>query len=348
MNVDFHSYKIAAIGPALTDVLFHLDEEHYKKVLMFLKANPGDWKEQKNISDVHELFRIFNNKKSYMELEFKAGSSLLGVLSALPIGLRKESLLITSAGTSREYISRMSFSNFTEATKALSIKHKSYEISGTNAIGMVFTSPKHPNRLLAMYKGVSRDLVISENDVCAEYLLVDAYELNGGNISDSIDRLIKSQKYKTVLCLGNSLILQGALLKNIRTYLKKNLIYCIAGNKDEFECLFGKMDTDNNLSFAFTNYAPYILMTLGEKGMIGSFQGKTYYQQAVKNENIISTSGCGDISLGVFLSGIIQNLPPVQILKDATYYSSAILGRQSNVITEGIENIKLTFNHSTL
>lgn len=340
MYADSHRYKIVAIGPALTDALLHLDEEHYKKVLMFLQAQPGDWKELKSVSDVHELFRICNNKKSYTEIEFKAGSSLLGVLSALPIELRKESLLITSEGTSKEVLSQKSFSKFTEATKILSIKHKSYKVIGTNAIGMVFTSPKHSNRLLAMYKGVSHDLDISDKDVCAEYLLVDAYELNGGNISDSIDKLITSQKYKTVLCLGNSSILQGMLLDKVLTYLKKRLIYCLAGNKDEFECLFGKIDISNFHSFDFNNYIPYILITLGKRGMIGSFHGKTYYRQAVKNENIISTSGCGDVSLGVFLSGIIYNLAPEYILREATYYASAILGSQSNVIVEGIENIK--------
>lgn len=340
MYVDFHRYKIAVIGPALTDVLFHLDEEHYKKVLRFLQARPGEWRELKSISDVHELFRMCNNISLHKKVEFKAGSSLLGVLSALPIELRKESLLITSEGTSKDDLSQTSFSKFTEATKTLSIKHKSYKATGINAIGMVFTSPKHSNRLLAMYKGVSHDLEISDNDVCAEYLLIDAYELNGGSISDSIDRLIKSQKYKTVLCLGNSSILQGALLNRVLGYLKKRLIYCLAGNKGEFECLFGKLDITNFHSLDFINCIPYILITLGKKGMIGAFQGKTYYQQAVTNEKIISTSGCGDVSLGVFLSGIIQNLTPKQILRGATYYASFILGRQTNVIAEGIENIK--------
>ncbi len=341
MNAEKYHYKIAAIGPALTDALFHLDEEHYKNILVFLKVKAGDWIELKNVSDVYALFKLSGNKKeSCMEDCFQAGSSLLGVLSAFPIELRKKSLLITSEGTSHERISQTAFSVFSKTVKALSVEYITHKVNGVNAIGMSFTSYNNPDRLLTMYKGISHDLKISDKDVCAEYLLVDAYELNGGSISESIDRLIRSKKYKTVLSLGNSSILQGSLSQKLMTYLQNGLIYCLAGNKGEFECLFGDIDISRLSLLPFIVHVPYVLMTLGERGMIGKFHEKVYYQQAIKTDNIISTSGCGDVSLGTFLSGIIYGLSPCVILEKAAYYASIILKRQSNVISEGIENLK--------
>lgn len=335
MIVDANSYRITAVSPAFSDGLIHLDEEKYKNISSYLRCKPGDWVELKSMNEIHKVLEICQGT----QIEFNAGSTLLGTLSALPIELRKQSLLITSKGTSNEYISQMSFSKFREAAKALSLQHCFLEVSGTNAVGMVFTSPNNTDKLLAIYKGVSHNLVISESDVCSEYLLVDAYELNGGPISDSIDRLITSHRYKTVFSLGNSSILQGKLLNQIISYLKKGLIYCLAGNKDEIESLSGGMNIMNFISNEYMKHIPFILITLGEQGMIGSFHGTTYFQNAKKTGNIVSTSGCGDISLGIFLSGIVNNENPIQILEKAAYYASTIQKRQSNIFIEGIENV---------
>lgn len=338
-----YHYKIAAVGPALTDILLYLDEECYKNILVFLKTKPGDWIELKNVSEVYTLFKMSaSGKESNMEDCFYAGSSLLGVLSAFPIKLRKKSLLITSEGTSHERISQMAFSVFSKTVKALSVEYITHKVNGANAIGMSFTSYNNSDKLLTMYKGISHDLVISSEDVCAEYLLADAYELNRGSISESIDRLIRSKKYKIVLSLGNSSILQGSLSHRIMTYLQNGLIYCLAGNKGEFECLFGDIDVFKLSLSPSIAHVPYVLLTLGERGMVGKFHERVYYQKAIKTDNIISTSGCGDVSLGTFLSGIIYDLPPCMILEKAAYYASVILKRQSNVISEGIENLETT------
>lgn len=157
----------------------------------------------------------------------------------------------------------------------------------------------------------------------------------------SIDQLITSHRYKTVLGLGNSSILRGKLLNQIIGYLKRGLIYCLSGNKDEFQCLCGKNNTMDYITHEYFKHTPYILTTLGEQGMIASCYEKTYYQDASKCENIVSSSGCGDISLGIFLSGIINKEDPSQILKNAAHYSSVILERQSNMFEEGFENVEL-------
>lgn len=335
MIVDTNSYRITAVGPAFSDGLLQLDEERYKNISSYLRCKPGDWTELKSINEVHKVLEICQGTR----IELNAGSTLLGTLSALPIEMRKRSLIITSKGTSNEYISQMSFSKFCETAESLSLQHRYFEVAGANAVGLVFTSPRNSDKILAMYKGVSHNLVVSECDVCSDYLLVDAYELNGGAISDSIDKLIKSNRYKTALCLGNPSILQGNLLNLIITYLNKGLIHCLAGNKDEIKCLSGGMDIMDFISKEHMKKIPYILITLGEQGMIGSFHGRIYFQNAIKCNKIISTSGCGDVSLGVFLSGIVNGDNPVQILEKAAYYASAILKRKSNIFIEGIENV---------
>lgn len=336
MIVDANSYRITAVSPAFSDGLIQLDEERYKNISSYLRCKPGDWTELKSMNEVHKVLEMCQGA----QIEFNAGSTLLGTLSALPIELRKQSLIITSKGTSNEYISHLSFSKFSATAESLSLHQSYFDTTGANAVGFVFTSPHNSDKILAMYKGASHNLAISECDVCSEYLLVDAYELNGGSISDSIDKLIKSNRYKTILCLGNSSILQGKLLNQIITYLNKGLIYCLAGNKDEIKCLSGGMDIMDFMSKEYMKHIPYILITLGEQGMIGSFQGNNYFQNAIKCKKIISTSGCGDVSLGVFLSGIVNGEEPVQILEKAAYYASVILKRQSNIFIEGIENVE--------
>lgn len=338
------SSKIVAIGPALTDLMFELDDNVYRKLLSRLNVKAGDWIEIQSIEEFHDLYSYVHDNCSnspkgiYINGILSAGSSLLGTLSAMPKKLRLQSSLVTSCATSKEKLSLLSHSIFQKVVKQLNINYWGIKEKGFNAIGMIFSSPNIPDRLLAMYQGVSHHLSINSNIIQAEYLLVSAFELTGGEITNSINELICSNKYKVILGLGNYLILSANLLNMIKRYLKNGLIYCIAGNEAEFKTLLHCNKLKTIRSYSLLENVPYILITLGEKGMVGIFKDKEIFQGARHVNNIINTSGCGDISLGIFISGVIYQMEPVLILRNAVYYSSLILQRSSNVFYEGIEN----------
>lgn len=341
-NKDGNSFLLTGIGPALSDILFLSDDYTYHKTLEMLKLSPGEWCP---ISSINELESILSSLpfKDQLQLNqaMKAGSSILDVISAFHRELREKTCIVTSAGNSYNPISRLSMDTFTKAATKLGICHKTIITNGSNAVGLVLTSEHSPEKVLLTFKGVSHQLRISSEELHSEYLLIDAYELTEGEIADSIDSLIRSRKYKVILSLGNTSVLKGKLLLQLQEYIKSNMIHCLSGNKDEYDRLCPQLKIYNNIrNVELFENVPYILLTMGKKGLVGFFHDEMIFQKAFPSKKILSTSGAGDIALGVFISGIINKIPHNEIIKDCSYYASKILSRLSSMFEEGIESVQ--------
>lgn len=341
-NKKDNSFLLAGIAPALSDILFLLDDYTYHKTLELLKLSPGEWYPISSIKELEDiLLSLPLNYQLRLNQNMKAGSSILDVISAFPRELREKTCIVTSAGNSNNPISQLSIDTFTKTAARLGIYHKTIITNGSNAVGLVLTSDHSPEKVLLTYKGVSHQLRISPEEMGSEYLLVDAYELTEGDTADSIDSLIRSRKYKVILSLGNTSILKGKLLLQLQKYLKSNMIHCLSGNKDEYDrlCPQLKIYSDIRNVELFEN-VPYILLTMGKKGLVGFFHDEMIFQKAFPSKEILSTSGAGDIALGVFISGIINKIPHNEIMKDCSYYASKILSRLSSMFEEGIESVQ--------
>ena len=341
MNCDT-VYKCISIGPSLVDMIFCLDPQTYNNVLKSLKAEPGDWISIEEINTLKQLFQLLTNRKfpeTNQELvdlnnkgiiKLSAGSTNLGVLSAFPKSIRNEVAVISSIGYINGVCDPISIF-FSHSVESLLLNHISYPIEGNNPLGIVLTSSNNPEKILISYSGIANELDAIV-DVISEILYVECYELQKGKLSVLLDKLIKSGKYKVALGLGNVKILNDDLLCKIKQYISNGNIYCLTGNDIEFKKIVSITDFSKIRECSFFDKVKYILVTYGENGLTGVFDKKVIFRAAVKPEKIVSTSGAGDISAGVFISGIIMNDDENKILDDAVYLAAGMLESEGSIL----------------
>jgi len=88
-------------------------------------------------------------------------------------------------------------------------------------------------------------------------------------------------------------------------------------NETEAEQLSGVSDPEAVLSELSIRYPDTrIVMTLGSKGALLHFQGKTHTQKA-NSVNAVDTTGAGDTFVGYFLASVIEGLDEPSCLQRA-------------------------------
>jgi sugar/nucleoside kinase (ribokinase family) len=339
-------FKIVSIGPALVDITITLNETEFDDILDFLNTRPGSWI---SFNDFSKLKIVFERVTGYNfpsttselvrmaidgKIKISAGSTNLGVFSAFPKELRKNSAIITAiAKNDQNEIDPIS-QIYTKYLRNLSIDHITETFTGKNPLGIVLTSIENPDRVLLNYLGVAYELTSNKN-INSEYLYLDSYELQNGAIAAFADKLIKSNQYKVALGLSNHAILNFDLKEKISNYISNGNIYFLTGNQKEFEEFTGIKSIDNMFLSPKISSVPYILITNGEKGLYGKFQDEIFFQKGIISKNVISTSGAGDIAAGTFISGIAIGHQPQEILLNAASLASKILSYQENIFPEG-------------
>lgn len=325
---------ILAIGPAFSDILLQLEDNQYNLIKDALFPKDSTWirlDDQFGLSTFLNMLGIAN-PTSYME----GGSTILGTLSTMPIDIRERTIIFTYEGIDNKGLNMQSLKQYVKAVCKLGIKLRIKAVRGANLIGVVIVSNKNRERLLMTHSDYNISFIDDVDIPSAEYLLINCYEMLDISENNPIFRLIESKNYKVVLGLGSQNIINGELKKRIVRYCKNGFIYCLSGNYSEFQELHSCNIQSIRNEDVFTSI-PYILITQGKDGMIGYSPDCQHYQPAyfVNESEIKSTSGAGDIALGVFLSGIINNENLPNILSRAAYKSSLIIRRLSNVFQEG-------------
>lgn len=323
-----------------------VSDSKYAFMQEWLFSNGGSWCCIDCIEKFKQIISVLGI--DYPSLLMEAGSTTLGSLSALPKHIRKKTCIFSYKGTATEQISLESFDRYQQTVANLGLSLEYNEFTGTNKIGLILVSPNNPERLLVSLQEEQYDKKIDSTLPSidstlpsAEYLLVNAYEMNNPLYSNLIFSAIQSGDYKVILGLGDKSLISGNLKAKIIRCINSKNIFCIAGNYEEFQALneFGNIYELKRKSL-YKNI-PNILITQGTEGMIGYTGNKSLFQCAENVSNIVSTSGAGDIALGVFLSGILSSDTLESILGMAVKYSAEILKRQSNIFIEGIENVKI-------
>mgnify|MGYP005850925005 CR=1 FL=1 len=70
-----------------------------------------------------------------------------------------------------------------------------------------------------------------------------------------------------------------------------------------------------------------VIITDGEKGSYGYFQGKFYYQKAITPKKILDTTGAGDGYTAGFIAQYLQNGDIPSSMKNGAIYAAKILGK---------------------
>lgn len=332
-------YDILAIGPAFSDILIQVSDSKYAYIRKWLFSNCSSWCCIKDVEKFKYIISILDIDNPSILME--AGSTILGSLSSLPKILRKRSCIYSYKGTANEQISLESFHIYQKSVVNLGLSLEYNEFNGTNKIGLILVSPNNPERLLVSLQEEQCDKKKESSLPSAEYLLVNAYEMLNPLYSNLIFSAIQSGDYKVVLGLGDKSIISGDLKAKIISCINSRNIFCVAGNFDEFQALKEFTDSNKLKQESLYKKVPNILITQGARGMTGYIGNKSVFQFAENVSNIVSTSGAGDVALGVFLSGIRSSVPLESILEKAVQYSAEILKRQSNIFREGIENVKI-------
>lgn len=330
-------YNIISIGRSLVDVTFTLEDDIYKDVLTFLGVYPGDWTEIVSIEQLKYIFELVSGfkypivnesdilfLKNSPQITIEAGSTNLNVLSTFPLELRKKSAIVTAIGVDENNKKDLMSMYYTESLSAKSINHIHYSYLGNNPLSLVFISKTNPEKVMASFLGISGNLD-KMLDIDTEYIYIDAYELQKGPISKLLDTLILSKKYKIALGLGNATILEGQLLYRIQEYLSDGAITILLGNVHEYRKLFSPLNIGEIASIPLFSKTPYMLLTQGENELIGIINGKVYTHNAFKISKISNTTGAGDTAAGAFISSIIQNKTPKDIVYDAAYMAYVFL-----------------------
>lgn len=340
--------SITGIGPSLVDITCRLPEKQFQLCTDLLEIEPGEWKRINSKNDFAKLSELVTqsdmNVLEYAEsnisknITLTAGCTVLGMLGAMkPKARYKSSMATTVAIDERGVISPLSLF-FSDQLSTIGTKHIMQEVAGENPVGFVICSEYNPEKLLVNYPGVGTDLEFFAPENIGDYILIDAYEMLEGKISELIDELILSTDYKICLSLGNSRILSGVLKDKIRLYIENGKIFMIAGNEDEYQTLYPTQSDactkTNFLEHTVTQDVPNCLITFGEKGLAASWDGRPQSIDAfpIQPEKIINTSGAGDTAMGAFIAGIVLRDQEKETLARAAYWATEVLKRSGSMV----------------
>lgn len=106
-----------------------------------------------------------------------------------------------------------------------------------------------------------------------------------------------------------------------------NKITLLFGNKAEMMCLF-EVDTEVNLLKKMTDHSENIdslIMTSGNNGATVINNNKIYNENSIKVENILDTTGAGDLFVSGYIKAYLNGEKPDICLKCANYLASQII-----------------------
>ena len=106
-----------------------------------------------------------------------------------------------------------------------------------------------------------------------------------------------------------------------------NKITLLFGNKAEMMSLF-EAETEANLIKKMTDHSEYIdslIMTSGNNGATVINNNKIYNEDSIKVENILDTTGAGDLFVSGYIKAYLNGKKPDICLKCANYLASQII-----------------------
>jgi len=345
------SKELVGFGPSLVDINATLEPSVYEKCRDILSIEPGGWQNISNYDTLKQLLETIvdddiphldvESMQRYKHIALRAGSTILGMFGAMHPAQRQHSHLMTVLAI-HDGVDDSFSSFFVSVVRQAGIRHYKQLEEGHNPLGVVLNVKDDGEKTLAMYPGVA-----SELEDCDEFLtilkpdcvFIDTYELQEGKLSTYLDNLIRSNSYRVALSLGNHKVIYGELLCSLRHYIEQGYIDILCGNEQEFSALYPDLDLGMTTQEGFEQHpvrdnVPYILLTRGAMGLSTHWKKRYINMRAhpLQNNHIVTTSGAGDTTMGVYCSGIIEDKDPIETLKKATYLATTVLQVASSMI----------------
>jgi sugar/nucleoside kinase (ribokinase family) len=342
--------NVVGFGPSLVDIGAKLPQKEYEECCDILDVRPGDWSRIERPEQADQLLRAISgaairetfsleNLHANPNITVTPGSSILGMLAAMPPDIRSSASFVSALATQRDTIEPMS-SFFTKAVEATGITHHYQEVKGYNPLGFVLSSESDPDKVLGMYPGVATKL--EGYDLASlrpDLVVLDTYELLEGKMAEYLDSVIRSGEFRIALSLGNHTILNGETGDKIREYIATGKIGILCGNSIEYQTLFPELDSklatkEGFRSHPIREYVPFALMTMGEDGAIASWEKQVVALNAppIDPSEIVNTSGAGDVTAGVFYSGVLTGKDPEETLQRAAYSAGLVLRNPGSMV----------------
>lgn len=341
--------EVLAAGPALVDCAVNVQDDHtFQRILDELSINPGEWCLIEDFQQISQIFRLVLEDESFSDtdleqlflasnLNFIAGSTGLGVLSALSPEQRVRSAYLSAVGTGANGQPDTFSDYFSKQASDIGITHHYFAYPGTTPLGLVMSSPSTAEKTLAMYPGVSRELSRFPEGIQPRLVYLDAYELQAGPIADFLTNLINMQHYPVALGLSNKSILTPELCEKIQAFMTAGKLEFLMGNHEEFSTLLGrevKVDMVEDLQY-ISSMVPHTLITFGAQGIVSISDNQLQYQAAISPETIVNTSGAGDTVAGVYISGVLAGQPMKETLELAVEYAAQVLSIPGSRLPKG-------------
>jgi sugar/nucleoside kinase (ribokinase family) len=342
--------RVVGVGPSLVDVGAKLPDSQYLECCDILGASPGEWRRIEDAERVEKLLRTLTNTafknislvdslNRQPNRSVVAGSSVLGMLGAMPPAVRSQSAYVSTYAMQEKAPDPLSVF-FSESVKAAGITHSYQRIQGRNPVGFVLSGSDNPEKTLGMYPGVANELEDYDMEkLRPELIILDTYELLEGEMARYLDATISSGEHRIALSLGNHTILEGRVRDKLRGYITKGRIDVLCGNTAEYQKLYPELDPvmatkDGFRSHPVRENIPYVLMTHGEDGVIASWNGTVVDTPApdLDRSSIVNTSGAGDVTAGIFCVGILEKDACEETLLKAAHYASQVLQIQGSMI----------------
>jgi hypothetical protein len=295
---------------------------------------PGDWIQVKDYEVARELLRLVGAggaaesvtdprgalSARCVQHGISAGSSTLGMLSAMPGSLRRQAVYASATAVLDGGIGSFSSYFATEVLKT-GASHLAFMVNGYCPVCFVVSGQCNSEKMLISYAGVSDQFAGCDVGILSpDLIVIDSYELLAGPLAEFLHILICARRYKIALSLGSHIILRGKLLERARCYLERRLIYILCGNTREYQAVFPELGgalTDSQFrDHRIGRLVPYALVTDGPRGM-AAYWGGTYVHRVadvLNPDEIVNTAGAGDTAAGVLCASILQGLDPADAL----------------------------------
>jgi sugar/nucleoside kinase (ribokinase family) len=338
--------EIAAIGPSLVDISAKLPDHRFRQCLRLLNVEAGDWRSLASFEAVLDLVQILSERPVKSMQEFQrflqhglaghatvhAGSTTFGMLSAMPKQVRQKSAYFSGLGALSDGTLDPLSVVFASALEEAGVRHHASILPGYNPVGFVLSAMSNPEKVLAMFAGVT-SLYDGQaiRDLSPSVLIIDSYELVRGPLAVTLTDFIDSSSAKIGLSLGNAQILEGEVVARIRSFLEAGKIWALCGNSVEYSKVFPEAAwcrlPQQFAKHPARDLVSYALFTAGARGMASHWRGSFAWLpgQPIPVDRIVNTSGAGDAAAGAFLAGAHVGDDQLDVLFSARELAGRVL-----------------------
>lgn len=181
---------------------------------------------------------------------------------------------------------------------------------------------------------------LSHNDFRgAKWIVLNGYGLYGEDLVERAVDLAKKEGAQVAMDLSSFEVIRNFRPRLMRLLASGKIDLCFANEDESRELLRGahKHDPEEGLAF-LAKYCSWAVVMLGSKGCIACHEKEVVRVSAIDAEEVVDTTGAGDLFASGFLYGMINQLPLEDCCKIGCCAGAAVVRALGGEITK--ENLK--------